>query len=94
MVSVYKLDIKNTRKVICLKEDLAPYMMSVSLFVLALAFNIIYPIKRLATADGTPTDWFFSKAIVATFVAVGAALIDAGIMYTVGLVPLHHGEFS
>lgn len=88
-----KLSKKNYAHVQNYGHALAPYMMSVSLFVLALAFNIIYPIKRLATADGTPTDWFFSKAIVATFVAVGAALIDAGIMYTVGLVPLHHGEF-
>ncbi|KRN26598.1 YhgE/Pip domain-containing protein [Liquorilactobacillus mali] len=68
---------------------LAPYMLSVALYVGALVFNLVYPIRRLSTPDGTGTDWFLSKISIGAVVAVGTALVETLLMIAVGLVPDH-----
>ncbi|WP_010581292.1 YhgE/Pip domain-containing protein [Liquorilactobacillus vini] len=67
---------------------LAPYMLSVALFVGSLVFNLVYPIRRMAAA-GTGTEWFLSKVSVGALVATGNALIETLFMMACGLVPMH-----
>ncbi|MFT8819992.1 MAG: YhgE/Pip domain-containing protein [Liquorilactobacillus nagelii] len=67
---------------------LAPYMLSVALFVGSLVFNLVYPIRRMSS-DGTGTEWFLSKVSVGFLVATGNALIETIFMMVFGLVPMH-----
>ncbi len=67
---------------------LAPYMLSVALFVGSLVFNLVYPIRRMSAA-GTGTEWFLSKVSVGALVATGNALIETLLMMVCGLVPIH-----
>ena len=68
---------------------LAPYMLSVALYVGALVFNLVYPIRRLSTPDGSATEWFFSKVSIGAVVAVGNAVVEVGLMMLAGLHPDH-----
>ncbi|MGK4077942.1 YhgE/Pip domain-containing protein [Ligilactobacillus salivarius] len=68
---------------------LAPYMLSVALYVGALVFNLVYPIRRLSTPDGSATEWFFSKVAIGAVVAVGNAVVEVGLMMLAGLHPDH-----
>ncbi|KRM92092.1 hypothetical protein FC80_GL000273 [Liquorilactobacillus cacaonum DSM 21116] len=68
---------------------LAPYMLSVALYVGALVFNLVYPIRRFSTPDGTGTEWFLSKISIGAVVAVGTALVETLLMMAAGLVPNH-----
>ncbi|WP_087118395.1 YhgE/Pip domain-containing protein [Ligilactobacillus salivarius] len=68
---------------------LAPYMLSVALYVGALVFNLVYPIRRLSTPDGSATEWFFSKVSIGAIVAVGNAIVEVGLMMLAGLHPDH-----
>lgn len=67
---------------------LAPYMLSVALFVGSLIFNLVYPIRRMST-EGSGTAWFLSKVTVGALVATGNALIEVIFMKICGLVPMH-----
>lgn len=68
---------------------LAPYMLSVALFVGCLVFNLVYPIRRISTEDGSATEWFFSKVAIGSLVAVGNALVETLLMMACGLHPDH-----
>ncbi|WP_420920912.1 YhgE/Pip family protein [Ligilactobacillus salivarius] len=68
---------------------LAPYMLSVALYVGALVFNLVYPIRRLSTPDGSATEWFFSKVAIGAVVAIGNAVVEVGLMMLAGLHPDH-----
>lgn len=68
---------------------LAPYMLSVALYVGALVFNLVYPIRRLSTPDGSATEWFFSKVSIGAVVAIGNAIVEVGLMMLAGLHPDH-----
>ena len=70
---------------------LAPYMLSVALFVGAMVFNLVYPIRRLESEDETATEWFFAKVAIGSLVAIGNALVEALLMVAVGLHPDHLG---
>lgn len=66
---------------------LAPYVLSIGLFVGALSFNVIYPIAEFKKKDKASKLWA-SKATVAGIVAVGQALILDLIMFAgLGLHP-------
>ncbi|MFT9213255.1 MAG: YhgE/Pip domain-containing protein [Liquorilactobacillus ghanensis] len=67
---------------------LAPYMLSVALYVGSLIFNLVYPIRRMST-EGSGTAWFLSKVTVGALVATGNALIEVIFMKICGLVPMH-----
>lgn len=68
---------------------LAPYMLSVALYVGALVFNFIYPIRRLASPDGSATSWFLSKVAVGVAASLGTALVETLLMMACGLHPEH-----
>lgn len=70
---------------------LAPYMLSVALFVGAMVFNLVYPIRRLESEDETAFEWFMAKVAIGSIVAIGNALVEALLMIAVGLHPDHLG---
>lgn len=72
---------------------LAPYVLSLALYVGALVFNFAYPIRKVSKADGTPTSWFFSKITVGALVAVGMAVAEASLIMVGGLNVEHVGLF-
>jgi len=72
---------------------LAPYVLSLALYVGALVFNFAYPIRKVSKADGTATQWFVSKAVLGGVVAVGAAVVEATLMMVGGLTVAHVGQY-
>ncbi|WP_035191205.1 YhgE/Pip domain-containing protein [Ligilactobacillus equi] len=66
---------------------LAPYMLSVALYVGALVFNLVYPLKRIDFEDETPGEWFLAKTSIGALVATGNAVVEIGLMYLAGLKP-------
>lgn len=72
---------------------LAPYMLSVALFVGALVFNLVYPLRRMGGDDSTANEWFGSKAAIGGVVAVANALFELLLMMAVGLTPQNVGGF-
>lgn len=68
---------------------LAPYVLSVALYVGALIFNFIYPIRRVAEQGKAPVAWWASKVVVGSCVVIGMAVVEGGIMALCGLNILH-----
>ncbi len=64
---------------------LAPYFLSVSLFVGCLVFNFVYPIRKIADRNGTSAGWFLSKVSIGFIVATVMALAAGAIMMALGL---------
>lgn len=73
---------------------LAPYVLSLSLFVGALAVNVIYPIRKTFAEQENAFRWWIAKVSVVGTVAFAQATILMLIMvYCLGLVPDHPGHF-
>lgn len=72
---------------------LAPYMLSVALYVGALVFNLVYPLRKMGSDESTATEWFGSKVIIGGLVAIGNALVELLLMMAVGLHPQNVGGF-
>ena len=72
---------------------LAPYVLSLALYVGALVFNFAYPIRKVSHKDGTPTQWFASKVVLGGLVAIGMAVIEASLIILGGLTVDHVGLF-
>lgn len=72
---------------------LAPYVLSLALYVGAIVFNFAYPIRRIADDDGTPTQWFWSKVAVGGPVAIAMAVIEATVLLVAGLKPISVPEY-
>jgi putative membrane protein len=73
---------------------LSPYVLSLGLYVGALVFNVIYPIRRFFEKPRSARAWWFAKASVAATVAVSQALVLGAIMvFGLGLHPDHPGQF-
>ena len=73
---------------------LSPYVLSLGLYVGALVFNVIYPIRRFFEKPKNARSWWFAKASVAAAVAIGQALVLAAIMvFGLGLHPDNPGQF-
>ena len=73
---------------------LAPYVLSLSLFVGAIALNIIYPIRKTFAEQENAFRWWLAKASVTGVAAFGQATILMLIMvYCLGLVPDHPVNF-
>ena len=64
---------------------LAPYVLSLALYVGALVFNFAYPIRKVSRADGTATQWFLSKVAIGGAVVLGTAVLEATLMMATGL---------
>lgn len=73
---------------------LAPYVLSLSLFVGALAVNVIYPIRKTFAEQENAFRWWLAKISVVGMAAFAQATILMLIMvYCLGLVPDHPGHF-
>ena len=72
---------------------LAPYVMSVALYVGMLVFNFVYPIRRVADPKTSATAWWFSKVVVGAVAAIAMAVVECGIMMLCGLTVDHVPSF-
>ena len=73
---------------------LAPYVLSLSLFVGALAVNIIYPIRKTFAEQENAFRWWLAKVSVVGMAAfVQATILMLIMVYCLGLVPDHPGHF-
>ena len=64
---------------------LAPYVLSVALYVGAVTFNFVYPIRRVALQERRASAWWASKIAVEAVIAAAMALIEGGVMMACGL---------
>ena len=73
---------------------LAPYVLSLSLFVGAIALNIIYPIRKTFAEQENAFRWWLAKASVTGVAAfVQATVLMLIMVYCLGLVPDHPVNF-
>ena len=72
---------------------LAPYVLSVAIYVGALVFNFVYPIRRVALQGRKASAWWASKVVVEGLVATVMALAEGGIMMALGLTIDHVPSF-
>ncbi|MFR0553180.1 YhgE/Pip family protein [Loigolactobacillus coryniformis subsp. coryniformis] len=72
---------------------LAPYVLSLALYVGAIVFNFAYPIRKISTKGQSATAWFFSKVSVGGVVAITMAVIETSLMLLFGLQVDHIGSF-
>lgn len=73
---------------------LAPYVLSLSLFVGAIALNIIYPIRKTFAEQENAYRWWLAKASVTGVAAfVQATILMLIMVYCLGLVPDHPVNF-
>ncbi|MHC5268701.1 YhgE/Pip family protein [Enterococcus sp. LJL98] len=72
---------------------LAPYIMSLALFVGCMLFNFVYPIRRVSMTGQSSRDWWMSKAVLGFTVSSVMGLIQATIMLLIGLPVDNVGQF-
>jgi putative membrane protein len=72
---------------------LAPYVLSVALYVGMLVFNFVYPIRREAMPGHSATAWWFSKVVIGLTAATTMAVVECGIMMACGLTVDHAPSF-
>lgn len=68
---------------------LAPYVLSVALYVGCLIFNFIYPIRRVSKFGESPAAWWASKVIVGVMMGTLMAIAECSIMMALGLNVIH-----
>lgn len=68
---------------------LAPYVLSVALYVGILVFNFIYPIRRVAEKGHSAVAWWASKVFVGAVAVTLMAVIEDAIMLACGLTTDH-----
>ncbi|KIL51623.1 hypothetical protein KP77_11350 [Jeotgalibacillus alimentarius] len=73
---------------------LAPNFLSIGLYIAALAFNMIFPLGQAAILPASGREFWISKASIASVQAVmGALILDAIVIYGLGLEIDHLGLF-
>ncbi|MBB1069428.1 YhgE/Pip domain-containing protein [Limosilactobacillus sp. RRLNB_1_1] len=72
---------------------LAPYVLSLAIYVGALVFNFVYPIRRVAEFGKAPIAWWASKVTVGSIVVTAMAIAEDAIMMACGLTVLHPVSF-
>lgn len=73
---------------------LSPYVLSLGLFVGALVFNVIYPVRHYFSKPKNAVSWWAAKMSVAYIVATCQALVLVAIMvFGLGLHPDNPGQF-
>ncbi|MEE6699607.1 YhgE/Pip domain-containing protein [Limosilactobacillus fermentum] len=72
---------------------LAPYVLSVALYVGTLIFNFVYPIRRVALLGRKASAWWASKLAVGMTSVTVMALAEGGLMMLLGLQVLHVPSF-
>lgn len=71
---------------------LAPYVMSLALYVGALVFNFIFPIRKISMEGQSSVAWWLSKFSIGAVVAVAMAVIEVSIMLLLGLNVISVGQ--
>ncbi|OEY82555.1 hypothetical protein NT95_06100 [Oenococcus kitaharae] len=69
---------------------LAPYVLSVAIYVGAIVFNFAYPIRKVAERGKSATAWFLSKCSIGTVMAVAMAVIEATLIILIGGLHVDH----
>lgn len=72
---------------------LAPYVLSVALYVGMLVFNFVYPIRRVALPGQSAASWWASKVVVGGCAAIAMAVVECAIMMACGLTIDHVPSF-
>ena len=73
---------------------LAPYVLSLGLFVGALVFNVIYPIrKEFAKKQTAASQWVAKVSVMGVAAIVQATVLMVIMVYVLGLHPEHPGHF-
>ncbi|WP_367329454.1 YhgE/Pip family protein [Limosilactobacillus sp.] len=72
---------------------LAPYVLSVALYVGMLVFNFVYPIRRIAAPGKSATAWWGSKVVIGSTAAIAMAVVEDAIMMACGLTVDHVPSF-
>lgn len=72
---------------------LAPYVLSLAIYVGALVFNFVYPIRRVAEFGKAPIAWWASKVTVGSLVVTAMAITEDAIMMACGLTVIHPVSF-
>jgi putative membrane protein len=80
-----KLTNKEYSKVENYGVALAPYIMSLALFVGTMLFNFVYPIRKVSLLDQESDSWWFSKVTLGFTVSSAMAFIQASVMLLIGL---------
>lgn len=71
---------------------LAPYVLSVALYVGCLVFNFVYPIRKISMIGHSAKEWFASKVVVSGIVAIGMAVFETALMMAAGLNADHPAQ--
>ena len=66
-------------------EALAPYIMSLALFVGCMLFNFVYPIRKISMEGQSSGAWWLSKVSLGFGVSSMMALIQVTVMLIIGL---------
>lgn len=88
-----KLQHKNYSYVPNYGHALAPYVLSVALYVGMLVFNFVYPIRRIAAPGKSATAWWGSKVVIGSTAAIAMAVVEDAIMMACGLNVDHVPSF-
>lgn len=64
---------------------LAPYVLSVALYVGALVFNFAFPIRKVSMAGGSASGWFLSKLSIGAVEGLAMGVIEPSLMMLAGL---------
>lgn len=68
---------------------LAPYVLSVALYVGILVFNFVYPIRRVAIKGQSAVAWWASKVFIGAVAVTLMAIVEDAVMLAVGLTTDH-----
>lgn len=74
-------------------HGLAPFFLSVALFVGCILFNYGYPVRKRSQKKGGWFSWFISKSVVGAVLATAMALILGCVMMAVGLKVENTGRY-
>ncbi len=72
---------------------LAPYVLSLSLYVGCMLFNFIYPIRKVAIKGKPVVQWWLSKLSVGIAAATVMAVVEAGVMNLLGVDAASTGSY-
>lgn len=72
---------------------LAPYVLSLSLYVGCMIFNFIYPIRKVAMEGKSSVQWWLSKLSVGFVAATAMAFLETGIMLLLGITTNSLGQY-
>lgn len=72
---------------------LAPYVLSLALYVGCMVFNFIYPIRKVAIEGKSPVQWWLSKVSVGIVAATLMAIIESVVMLALGIETEHLGQY-